>query len=587
MTRRQASNADVAAALRELALFLDMDGVPFKPQAFEKAAYAVSALDRPIAEIHAAGGNEALEAVPGIGRGIAERIAGMLRTGTIEDLKRYRRSVPIDIVGLTAIEGVGAKRAQALWKALGIRDLDGLRRAAERGELRKVPQFGMRSEQRILQAIGFHQEAAGRRPLGEVLELAHRIESALAGVSGVERAAVAGSIRRHRDTIGDVDVLVAATKPEQASRAFASLPEVQVVHARGPTKTLVRLVNGMDADLRVIPPGSFGAALLYFTGSKAHNVALRRIAQKKGLKLNEYGLFRRGKPVAARTEEEVYEALGLAWVPPELREDAGEVELALRGRLPRLVEAGDIRGDLQAHTNWTDGTATIAQMAEAARRLGREYIVITDHTRDLAMTGGLDEERLRAQAKEIRRLDGGMPGIRVLAGTEVNIRPDGSLDLDDGSLACLDVVGAAVHTHFDQPRGEMTRRLIRAVENPHVDILFHPLARLLGRRRALDFDVEAVIAACRRTRTALEIDAQPDRLDLPDGIVRKAIKAGVPIAVDSDAHSMQQLRYIETFGVGTARRGWAEPQHVLNTLSAARMLAALKGSRRGRGRVSP
>ena len=586
MTRGRISNADVAAALRELALFFETEGVPFKPQAFEKAAHAVNALDRPLAEIHAAGGNKALEALPGIGKGIAERIAGMLRTGRIEDLERYRKSLPIDIVGLTAIEGIGAKRAQALWKALGIRDVVALKRAAKRGELRKVPQFGELSERRILKAIGFHQQAAGRRHLGEVLEIAHRIESALARVPGVERAAVAGSIRRHRDTIGDVDVLVAAKKPGPVSQAFESLPEVQAVHARGPTKTLARLVNGMDADLRVIPPESFGAALLYFTGSKAHNVAIRRIAQKKGLKLNEYGLFRGRKPLAARTEEAVYAALGLAWVPPELREDAGEVELALRGRLPRLVEAKDIRGDLQTHTNWTDGTATITQMAQAARRLGREYIVISDHTRDLTITGGLDEKRLRAQAKEIRRVDRKIPGIRVLAGAEVNIRPDGNLDVDDETLAGLEVVGAAVHSHFEQPRREMTRRLIRAVENPQVDILFHPLSRLLGRRRAVDFDVDAVIAACRRTGTVIEIDAQPDRLDLPDTLVRKAIAAGVRVAIDSDAHGTDQLRFIETFGIGTARRGWAEPAHVVNSLGVARMLAALKGRRHARRRIS-
>jgi DNA polymerase (family 10) len=345
--RRRISNADVAAALRELALYFEMEGVPFKPQAFEKAAYAVNALDRPLAGIHAAGGNRALEALPGIGKGIAERIAGMLRSGRIEDLERYRKAVPIDMVGLTALEGIGPKRAQALWKTLGIRDVAGLRRAAERGELRRVPNFGERSERRILQAIGLQQEAAGRRPLEEVLPIAHRIEAALARVPGVERAVVAGSIRRHRATIGDVDVLVAARKPDPVSKAFENLPEVRTVHARGPTKTLVRLTNGMDADLRVVPPDSFGAALLYFTGSKAYNVALRRVAQKKGLKLNEYGLFRRGKPVAAKTEEDVYAALGLAWVPPELREDTGKAGLARRAQ-PLMQMSGSSRATLRA-----------------------------------------------------------------------------------------------------------------------------------------------------------------------------------------------------------------------------------------------
>ena len=354
---------------------------------------------------------------------------------------------------------------------------------------------------------------------------------------------------------------------------------MQAVLAHGPTKTLVRLSNGIDADLRVVSPESFGAALLYFTGSKAHNVALRRIAIKKGWKLNEYGLFDGKRVVAGRTEEDVYEALGLAFIPPEMREDAGEVELAQRGALPVVLDAKDIRGDLQTHTTWTDGSASIEAMARAARALGREYVVITDHTRDLAMTGGLDEKRLREQVAEIRKVDQALDGIRVLAGVEVNVRPDGSLDVSDEVLAELDVVGAAIHAHFDQPKAEMTRRLVRAVENPNVDLLFHPLARALGRRRSVDVDFDALLEACLRTGTVLEIDAQPERLDLPDALVRRAVEAGAKIAVDSDAHTVDELRYIEAFGVGVARRAWVTPTQVINTLPVERMLASLKGKR--------
>lgn len=585
MRRRSPSNAEIARALREMALFLEMDEVPFKPRAYERAAYGVSALERPLAELRAEGGVAALMTVPGVGKGIAERIAGMIDAGAMAELEALRARTPVDVLGLTAVEGVGAKTVHRLWQELEIRDVADLKRAAAQGRIRGLPHFGERSEQKILEAVTFQEEAAGRRPLGQVLELARRIEAALSRVPGVVQAVVAGSIRRRRDTVGDVDVLVAADHPERVSRAFEALPEVQTVLAHGPTKTLVRLANGMDADLRVLTPDSFGAALIYFTGSKDHGVALRKIAQKKRLKLNEYGLFRGDRRVAGRTEEEVYGALGLAWIAPELREDTGEVELAGRGELPALVAAGDIRGDLQSHTDWTDGSASIEAMARAARELGREYLVITDHTRDLAMTGGLTEDELRAQVKQIRAVDRALGGIRVLAGAEVNIRADGSLDVGDATLAELDVVGAAIHSHFDQPRAEMTRRILRAVENPHVDLLFHPFARLLGRRRGVDLDFEAVLKACVRTGTILEIDAQPERLDLPDLQVRRALAAGARIAVDSDAHSVEELRFIEAFGLGVARRGWAGPADVVNTLPLSGLLAALKRPRRARSRV--
>ena len=569
-------NGDVVRALRELALFLEMDGVPFKPRAFERASYAVAALDRPVAEIEAEGGAAALEEIPGIGEGIAARIAELLRTGRIDELEALRRRTPVDVLGLTAVEGVGPRKVRALWEALGVRDVESLRRAAREGRVRTLPHFGERSEKRLLQALAFHAEAAGRRPLGEVLEIADGIERALAAVPGVEAAVVAGSIRRRRDTIGDVDVLVAAADPAPVSRAFAALPGVRSVLASGPTKTMVRLANGMDADLRVLPPVSFGAALLYFTGSKSHNVALRRLAQSRGLKLSEYGLFRGERPIAGRTEAEVYAALGMQWIPPELREDAGEVELARQGKLPRLLEPGDVRGDLHAHTSWTDGSSTIEAMARAARDLGREYLAITDHGPDLPVTGGLQAADLRRQAAEIRKVERRLGGIRLLAGVEAGIRPDGTLDLDDAVLGELDLVGAAVHSHFDQARAEMTRRLVRAVENPRVHVLCHPLCRALGRRRPVDVDFETLLAACVRTGTVLEIDAQPDRLDLPDGLVRAAVHAGARIAVDSDAHAPAQLRFVELFGVGVARRGWAGKAQVVNALPLAGMLASLK-----------
>ena len=345
-------------------------------------------------------------------------------------------------------------------------------------------------------------------------------------------------------------------------KAFAAFPEVSHVYGRGETKTLVRLATGIDADLRVVPEASFGAALCYFTGSKAHNLALRRIALGRGLKLNEYGLFRGRRRLAGATEEELYEALGLDWIPPELREDAGEIEAAGEGRLPKLVDYGDLRGDLQIQTDWTDGSASIEEMADAARKLGLEYIAITDHTRDLAMARGCDERRLLEQAEAIRKLNRRLRGFRVLSGAEVNIREDGSLDVADAALAKLDVVGAAIHSHFHQDRAEATRRVVRAMENPHVDILFHPTARAIGHREAVAFDVDAVIAAAVRTGTVLEIDAMPDRLDLRDESVRKAVEAGALLAIDSDAHQPGHLAYADESalrwraGAGRASGTW-------------------------------
>jgi DNA polymerase (family 10) len=573
MKRKRLSNTEIAQSLREMSLFLEMEETPFKPQAYENAAHVVGTLDRPLADLYADGGEKALDGLPGIGSGIARRIGEMLRTGKMADLEALRKKIPVDILSLTAIEGIGAKMARTLWRELGIRSVADLKQAAEAGRVRVLPHFGEKSEQRILRAIAFLEESAGRRPLGEVLDIAKRIEAALAALPGVAQVVVAGSIRRHRETIGDVDVLVAATDPAQVSRAFQSLPEVQAVIAEGPTKTLARLSVGLDADLRVLAPRSFGAALLYFTGSKAHSVALRKIAQRQGLKLNEYGLFRGPRAIGSRTEEEIYKALGLSWIPPEMREDEGEIELARRGALPAVVSPADIRGDLHVHTKWSDGSASIREMAQAARRLGHQYIAITDHTRDLAVTGGLDRDELRAQIKEVRKVDRELGGVRVLAGAEVNIRADGTLDMDDDVLAELDLVGAAIHSHFEQTRTDLTRRIVRAVENPHVDILFHPAGRALGHRRPLDFDFGQVLEASVRSGTVLEINGQPGRLDLPDSMVRRAVEAGARIAIDSDAHTPDELRFISAFGVGVGRRGWAERRHVVNT----RPFEALRG----------
>ncbi len=573
------SNAEVAERLREMALFLDMRGVAFKPRAYEKVAELVAALDRPIAQVYADGGVKALARLPHVGAGIADRIGELIATGRTADLDAMRAATPVDIIGLTALEGVGPKMVKLLYDELGVRTLDDLERAARAGQVRGLPHSGEKTEQKILKGLELLKQRSGRRPLGAVLDLARDIEARLAALPGVSRAAVAGSVRRRREMIGDLDFLVVATDAEAVMRAFVALPEVAHVYGSGQTKSMVRLNTGMDADLRVVSEESFGAALHYFTGSKDHNVALRRIAIERGLKLNEYGVFDGDRSLAGRTEADVYQALGLPYIPPELREMTGELEAARAGQLPDLIEAGRLRGDLQIQTDWTDGADTLDAMVAAGAAQGLEYMVITDHTQGLSMMG-LDEDGMRAQGRAIAALNASKPGIRVLRGAEVNVNKDGTLDVSDEMLAELDVVGVAIHSHFNLSRAEQTARVVRAMENPHADILFHPTARLLAKREPIDLDIDAVIAAAKRTGTVLEIDALPDRLDLKDEHVRKAVAAGVPLVIDSDAHRVAHLRYPDLYGVAVARRGWATAANVINTLPVEAFLRRLKGGTR-------
>jgi DNA polymerase (family X) len=573
------TNAEVAAQLREMAIRLEMERIPFKPRAYEKAAFAVEALSEPIVETYAQGGVKSLEALPALGKSIAGKIAQFLTNGRIDDLEDRRTRFPVDVLGLSAIEGVGPRTIRALYEELGVRSVPDLERAVQKGKVHDLPHFGVKSERKIAEGIEFVRRSKGRRPLGAVLDQARIIEARLPGLPGVRYAAIAGSIRRHKETVGDADFLIAADDAARAMTAFMKMPEIARLESRGETKAHVVLRNGLGADLRVVKPESWGAALVYFTGSKDHNIALRQIAQAKRLKLSEYGLFRGRKSIAGKTEKEVYQALGLPWIPPEIREDRGEIEAAKAGRLPDLIDYGDVEGDLQVHTNWTDGANSIEQMVRAAGKLGRRYVAITDHTRDLAMTGGADEAKLREQIETVHRL-GSIDGVRVLSGAEVNIRPDGTLDIADEVLSQLDVVGAAVHSRFDMPRAEMTRRIVRAMENPNVDILFHPTARSLGRRPAIDVDFPVIIEAALRTGTALEIDGQPERLDLEEDQARKAVAAGVKIVIDSDAHNVGELRYLDEYGIAEARRGWVKRSDVINALPAPDFLASLKGATR-------
>jgi DNA polymerase (family 10) len=574
-------NAELARCFRDLAAYLEMESVPFKPRAYEKAAQAIESCDQPLEDLYRRDGVKALRAIPGVGTSMAEKLEELIKTGKCALHEQYRRRMPVDLAGLTAIEGIGPKAVKVLYEKLRVRTVADLAAAAHAGKVRKLPHFGERSEQRILRGVAFATASAGRHPLHVVLPPIEALTARLARGRGVERVAIAGSLRRRRETIGDADLLMVAREPVAAIEAFARQDGVVQVLGKGETKCSVRLEDGLQVDLRVVPAASFGAALLYFTGSKAHNVALRQLAIKRRLKLNEYGLFRGSRRIAGRTEEEVYERLGLAWIPPELREDQGEIDAAREGRLPRLLEPDALRGDLQTQTTWTDGADSIEAMVRAAQALGLEYMAITDHTVGLAMTGGCDARKLRRQMREIDRLNAKLKGFRLLRGAEVNIDRDGGLDIDDETLAALDVVGIAVHSHFHLSRAEMTKRIARAMRNPHADILFHPTGRVIGRREPYDVDVDALIAIAKETGTVLELDAYPDRLDLKDEHVRRTIAAGVPIVIDSDAHNVKHLPFPRRWGVDQARRGWATAKDVLNTRPVDAFLAALKD---GRGR---
>jgi DNA polymerase (family 10) len=566
-------NLALAGILSEIADMLEIkEESIFRISAYRRAARALESLTEDIAEVAA---RDELTKIPGIGSSTAQKIREFLDRGTIAYYEELRASLPEGITRLMRVPEVGPKTALLLVERLGIKTIEDLERAARRGLVRTLPRMGERTEANILRGIEQVRRNAERLPLGQVLPHAKAIETALLALKEVKQVSLAGSLRRMRETIGDIDLLVTSSRPKRVMDVFATLPQVGRVLAKGPTKSSVVLEVGIQADVRVVDPKAFGAALQYFTGSKEHNVKLREKAVRRGYKINEYGVFRvkDDRRIAGTTEMEVYAALHLSWIPPEIREDQGEVELAEAGKLPRLIELRDIRGDLQMHTRWSDGSDSAEGMAKAARQMGYEYIAITDHSRSLKFAGGVTIEELRDHAKQVKRVADKV-GIAVLIGTECEILPDGSLDYPDEVLRDLDVVLAAVHSHFRMREAEMTRRIIRAMENPHVDIVAHPTGRLLGQRASYSVNVERLVEAARRTKTALEINAAPERLDLRDTQARMAKERGVRLAINTDAHTRDQLRYME-FGVGTARRGWVEPKDVINTLPLAELRAFL------------
>jgi len=576
------SNQEIAKILYEISELLEMKDIPFKPRAYEKAALAIENLEEEVEEIYNKGGLKALKEIPGVGESIAEKIEEIIKTGHLKYYEKLKKKMPVDLEEITAVEGVGPKMVMKLYKHLGIKTLHDLEKAAKAGKIRGLEGFGEKTEQNILQGIEFLKKSQGRFVLGFVMPKIREIENRIKSLKGVKQAVVGGSIRRRKETVGDGDILVAVSSPKIAKKVvdyFIHMPEVVYVYSKGETKSSVKLNNGMDFDLRVVPEESFGAALQYFTGNKDHNIVLRKIAIKKGYKLNEYGLFKGKKMIAGKTEEEIYKALGLQWMEPELRTNTGEIEAAQRGKLPKIINYNDLRGDLQIQTTWSDGASSIEEYVEEAMKLGLEYITITDHTKGLAVTGGLNEKDLEKQGKEIDRINQKLKKenkkFKILKGAEVNIKKDGSLDISDKTLKKLDVVGVAVHSGFKMSKRQMTERVIKAIKNPNADILFHPTGRVINRRPPYELDIEKIIRAAKETNTILEIDAYPDRLDLKDEHVRMAVKAGVKLSIDSDSHHVSHMRYLE-FGIAQARRGWATKKDVVNTQPLDKFLKSLK-----------
>src|SRR3989344_935479 len=578
MSTQRLSNQEIAHILYQIGEYLEIQEVAFKPRAYERAGRAVEAMDMPVGDVYAKGGLKALENIPGVGLSIAAKIEELIKTGRLKYYEEIKKQMPVDVEGLSTIEGVGPKHIKEFWQKLKIKTVEDLEKAAKNGKLRKLPRMSEKLEQKILKSVVFHNAHGARFFIGEALPLMRDIEKRLQNLQWVRHVAVAGSIRRRKETIGDGDILATSDNPQKVTDYFVSMPEVAEVLAHGETKSMLRLHNGLELDLRVVSQESFGAALQYFTGNKDHNVALRKIAIALGWKLNEYGIWHGKKLLAGRTEEEVYAKLGLAYIEPELREMTGELKAAGANTLPKLVGYGDLQGDLQVQTNWTDGANSLGEMAEAGKRAGLKYIAITDHTKRLAMTGGLDEKRLLQQMKEIDGLNKKLSGITILKGYEVDILKDGSLDISDTVLARLDIVGASVHSYFDMSRKEMTARVARAMQNPHVDILFHPTGRVVNSRPPYEIDMEAVIKTAKKTGKVLEANASK-RLDLKDEYIRMAVEAGVKIAIDSDAHAAPHFSFLE-YGIAQARRGWAEKKDVINAWPLEKMLGMLKNRSR-------
>ena len=583
-------NQEIANIFYQIAIYLEMDNIPFKPQAYEKAGFALESLSEDIKNIFQKEGEEGLKKIPGVGENIAKKIIEYFKTGKIKEYEKYYRKMPVNIGELIQVEGIGPKMISALYKNLKITNLGNLEKAAQQGKIRKLPNFGEKTEKNILESIAFLKRSRGRFLLSEALFLAEDIIRQLKKIKEIDKISVAGSVRRMKETIGDIDLLVTVQKGEKLAAkkvmdAFVNLNGIIKVWDYGLTKSSVRFDKKIDVDLRVVDDYEFGSALQYFTGSKDHNIKTRKLAIEKDLKLNEYGVFKGKKLIAGKTEEEVYQTIGLPYIEPELRENTGEIEAALRqaqgkpNQLPKIIDYNEVKGDLHCHSDWDGGENSIEEMAEATRLLGYEYLGISDHTKFLRIENGLDEKQLLEQHKEIQKINSRIQNtgyrIQILHGCEANILNDGSLDIDDKVLAQLDYVIAGIHSSMKMTREEMTQRMIKAMRNPYVKIIAHPTGRLINKRDEYQLDIDKIIEVARETGIALEINSFPTRLDLKDTNIRKAIQKGVKLVINTDSHHQDHLQLMR-FGIGQARRGWATKNDIINTWPIRKLLDFFK-----------
>jgi len=550
-----------------MADILDMQGVEWKPRAYRRAAQAIETSSKDVETIYNQGGLKALQEIPGVGVAIAKKIEEFIKTGKVKEYNRMKKGIPPGVEKMMHIPGMGAKKALVLYKKLKIKSIKDLEKAAKAGKIRKLPRFGAKSEEDILRGIGIFKTGLKRMLLGKAWPIAQEVISNLKKVREIKKISLAGSARRRKETVGDLDILAVSSNPKKAMDFFTKMPAVANIIAKGPTKSSIRLNEGINCDFRVVEEKSFGSAMQYFTGSKDHNIRCRQIAIKKKLKLNEYGLFsvKTKKYICGKTETEVYKKLGMQYIPPELRENRGEIEAALKNKLPKLIGYKDIKGDLQMHTKYSDGVNTIEQMARKAMQMGYEYIAITDHSKSEKIAHGMTEKQLTKYLAEIDKINKKIKGIKILKGSEVDILPDGSLDYSDAYLKKLDVVIAAVHSRFKSSQAEMTKRILKALENRYVNILAHPTGRVINARRPYAINLDKVFDACKANNVWPEINAFPSRLDLNDANTKEAIERGVKLTINTDSHSTDHLRYME-FGIATARRGWARKRDIINSL---------------------
>ncbi|BDV43588.1 DNA polymerase/3'-5' exonuclease PolX [Geotalea uraniireducens] len=571
-------NFELARIFTEMGDILEIKGDnPFKIRAYRRAALNLEGLAQSVETLSDA----ELREIPGIGEELAAKIEEYCATGSVHAHEKLQEALPPGLLDILAIPGLGPKTVKLLYDQAGVTDLDGLERAANDGKLLGIPGIRAKTVENILKGIATVRRGRERRPLGLVLPLARELMAALQKQAPIERLELAGSIRRRRETVKDIDLVATTAEPERLMEAFVRLPLVTDVVMHGPTRSSVTIRDGINVDLRVVAGESFGAALAYLTGSKGHNIRLRDLAVRRGLKINEYGIFREpgGERLGGAAEEDVYRLLELPFVPPELREDGGEVEAALAGQLPQLVTTADIRGELHAHSRWSDGAHSLDELVAAARARGLSYLALTDHSRGLGVANGLTPERLREQRQEVAALNGRLTGFTILHGTEMDIRGDGSLDFPDEVLAELDLVIASIHSGFRQSREQLTGRVCAAMRNPYVDIIAHPTGRLLDERDPYEIDLAEVVRVARETGTALEINAYPLRLDLADVWARRAKDAGVMLAINTDVHVLSQFETLD-YGVAVARRGWLEKGDILNCLDLAALRAWLAAKRR-------